>query len=176
MPLMRSTAVDQRLARRPGVAGVEAEADARVADVIPQPTDGVEVAGHRVVAAGGVLQVDRNLGLQLVERLAPALETFVEVGVFGDVAAVHDDRGGADLGRRVAGVLQDLARRDPHPVVRRCDVDQIGRVHVDRQGRGLELCGVVARFGRLPALRVAEEDLHDVGVLGLQLRPADPAD
>ena len=39
-------------------------------------------------------------------------------------------------------------------------------MHVDRQGRGLELCGVVARFGRLPALRVAEEDLHDIGVFG----------
>ena len=52
--------VDQRLPRRPGVAGVEAEADALVADVVPQPGDGVEVAGHRVVAAGGVLQVDRH--------------------------------------------------------------------------------------------------------------------
>ena len=56
--------VDQRLARRPGVAGVEAEADALVADVIPQPGDRVEVAGHRVVAARGVLQVHRHVGLR----------------------------------------------------------------------------------------------------------------
>jgi len=39
-------------------------------------------------------------------------------------------------------------------------------VHVDRQGRSLQFCGVVARLGRLPALRVAEEDLHDIGILG----------
>ena len=135
--------------------------------MIPQPTDCVEVAGHGVVAAGGVLQVDRNVGLQLVECLAPALETFVEIVVVGDVPAVHDDRCGADLGCRVTGVLQDLARRDAHPVVRRCDVDQVGGVHVNRQGRGLELRGIVARFGRLPALRVAEEDLYDVSVFGL---------
>src|ERR1700721_2877223 len=159
--------IDQRLARRPGVAGVEAEADAGVADVIPQPTDDVEVAGNSVVAAGGVLQIDRNIGLQLVERLAPAPETFVEVGVFGDVPTVHDDRGGADLGRRVAGVLQDLARRNPHPVVCRRDVDEIRRGHVDRQRGSLELGGVVAWLGRLPTLRVAEKDLYDVSVLSL---------
>ena len=39
--------VDQRLPRRPGVAGVEAEADAGVADVLPQPGDGVDVAQIR---------------------------------------------------------------------------------------------------------------------------------
>src|SRR5271166_4667692 len=110
--------VDQRLARRPGVAGIQAEADTAVADVVPKPSDGVEVTGHRVITAGGVLQVDRNFRLQLVERLTPALEAFVEVAVLGDVAAVHDHRGSAYLGSRVTGVLQDFARRDPHPVVR----------------------------------------------------------
>ncbi len=66
--------VDQGLAGRPGVARVEAEADAGVADVVPQPADRVEVAGHGVVAAGGVLEEDRHLGLDRVDALAPALE------------------------------------------------------------------------------------------------------
>ena len=57
--------VDHLLAGGVGVAGVEAEADAEVADVVPQPGDGVEVAGHGVVAAGGVLQVDGHVGLEL---------------------------------------------------------------------------------------------------------------
>ena len=158
--------VDERLARRPGMAGVQAEADALVADVVPQPGDGVEVAGHRVVAAGGVLQVDGDFRLQLVERLAPALETVVEIVVVGDVAAVHDHRRGIDVGRRVAGVLQDLARRDAHAVVGRGDVDQVRRVHVDRQGRRLRASAASSRGLGLPALRVAEEELHHVGVLG----------
>ena len=41
-----------------------------------------------------------------------------------------------------------------------------GRVHVDRHGRLLQLGGVVARRRLLPPLRVAEEDLDAVGVLG----------
>ena len=65
---------DQLLAGGVGVAGVEAEADAAVADVVPEPGDGVEVAGHGVVAAGGVLQVDGHVGLELVQRLDPAHE------------------------------------------------------------------------------------------------------
>src|SRR6202051_4523883 len=89
--------VDQRLPRRPGVAGIEAEADSLVADDIPEPGDGVEMAGHRVISAGGVIEVHRDLRLQLVECLTPTLETLVEVGVFGDVTAVHDDCGGTDL-------------------------------------------------------------------------------
>ena len=69
---------------------------------------------------------------------------------------------------RVAGVLQDLARRDAHPVVRRRDVDQVRRVHVQRHARRLQRLGVLARFGLLPALRVAEEELHHVGAVGLR--------
>ncbi len=48
-----------------------------------------------------------------VERLDPPLEPGLHVLVVG-VATVHDDRGGANLGRRVARVLQDLARRNAH--------------------------------------------------------------
>ena len=56
--------VDQLLTRGPGVACVQAEADALVADVIPQPADGVEVARHGVVAARGVLQIHRHVGVR----------------------------------------------------------------------------------------------------------------
>src|SRR3984957_1099395 len=69
--------VDQRLPRRPGVASVEAEADSLVADDIPEPGDGIEMAGHRVISAGGVLEVHRDLCLQLVECLTPTLEPLV---------------------------------------------------------------------------------------------------
>ena len=41
-------------------------------------------------------------------------------------------------------------------------------MHVDRQRRGLERSGVLARLGRLPALRVAEENLHDLSAFGLR--------
>src|ERR1700749_2646949 len=63
-PLDPVDGVDQCLTRRPGVAGVEAEADSLVADDIPESGDGVEVASHRVIAAGGVLQVHRDPRLQ----------------------------------------------------------------------------------------------------------------
>src|SRR5690606_8112888 len=117
--------VDQPLAGGPGVAGVEAEADAGVADVVPEPGDGVEVAGHGVVAAGRVLQVDRDVGLEGVEALAPAGEAGLGLVVGGDVPAVDDDRGRADLGGGVAGLLQHLAGGDPHPVVGRRQVDDV---------------------------------------------------
>ena len=45
----------QVLAAGVRVTGVEAEADAELADRVPQPGQPVEAAGHGVVAAGGVL-------------------------------------------------------------------------------------------------------------------------
>ena len=148
------------------MAGVEAEADALVADVVPQAGDGVEVPGHRMVAARGVLQVHGNVGLEVLQRLAPAVEAGLPVVVVG-VAAVHDHRRRVDLRGRVAGVLQDLARRDAHPVVGRRDVDQVRRMHVQRHARRLQHLRVLAGFGLLPALRVAEEELHHIGAVGL---------
>ncbi len=109
-----------------------------------------------------------TLALQLVERFAPALKAVVEVVVVGDVTTVDDHRGGADVGCRVAGLLQDLARRDAHAIVRGRNVYQVGGVHVYRQGCRFQALRVLARLGRLPALRVAEEDLHHVGTLGLR--------
>ena len=59
----RSTAVVELLAGGVGVAGVEAEAEVDpvvgVADRLPEPRQGVEAPGDRVVAAGGVLEQDR---------------------------------------------------------------------------------------------------------------------
>jgi hypothetical protein len=83
------------------------------------------------------------------------------------MAAVHDHRGGVDLSCRVAGVLQDLARRDAHPVVGRSHVDQVRRMHIQRHARCLQYLRVLAGFGLLPALRVAEEELHHVGAVSL---------
>src|ERR1700712_5275670 len=49
------------------VSGEEAEANAGAADVVPQPADGVEVAGHRVVPTRGVFQVHLHVGFQIVQ-------------------------------------------------------------------------------------------------------------
>lgn len=139
-----------------------------VSPMTSQSRDGVEAARHRVIAAGGVFQVDGNLGFQPVQRLAPALEALVDVVVVGDVPTVHDHRRCANVGRRSTGLLQDLARRDPHAIVRRRKVDQVGRMHVDGQGRGFQRGGVVPRLGSLPALRIAKENLHYVSAFGLR--------
>ena len=90
------------------MAGVQAETDTRVADAIPQPGDGVEMAGHRVVATRGVLQVDGHVGVQRGQSLRPPLEPRLDIVVIG-VAAVHDDCRRIDLGCRITGVLQNLA-------------------------------------------------------------------
>src|SRR4051794_34235074 len=64
--------VDELLARSPGMAGVEAEADALVADVVPQAGAGVGKPGHRMVAARGVLPITRYVRLGGIQRPAPA--------------------------------------------------------------------------------------------------------
>ncbi len=159
--------IDQGLTGGPGVTGVQAEANSLVADVIPQFANGVEIAGHRVIAARGVFQIHRHVCFQVVQRFDPPLETGFHIVVVG-VAAVHDDGRRADLRGRIAGVLQDLARRDPDAVVRRCDVDKVRRMNVKRHGRRFERLGIVAGFRLLPALWVAEEELHHVGAVGLR--------
>ena len=40
-------------------------------------------------------------------------------------------------------------------------------MHVQRHARRLQHLRVVAGFGLLPALRVAEEELHHIGAVGL---------
>ena len=65
--------VEQVLAAGVGVAGVEAEADAEVADRVPQPGERVEPPGARVVAARGVLDQDRQREAALSAACAKAL-------------------------------------------------------------------------------------------------------
>ena len=61
-----------------GVAGVEAEPDGVAAlgpaDRLPEPLDRLEPAGHRVVAARGVLDEQRHRHLEAVDALAPVVE------------------------------------------------------------------------------------------------------
>ena len=73
-----STTVSSGVAAGVGVAGVEAEPDLLEPlggrDRVPHPGDPVEVAGHRVVAAGGVLDQQRQLEVGRLDRLAPVVE------------------------------------------------------------------------------------------------------
>jgi hypothetical protein len=151
-----------------GVAGVEAEADAEVADAVPEAGDGVEVASHGVVAAGGVLEVDGHLGLDGLEAPAPAGHPVGHAVVLGDVAPVDHHGPGPDLRGGIAGLLEDLARRDADLVVRRRQVDQVGRVDVDGEVGGSQLGRVGPGLRGLPRLRVAQEDLDAVRALGLR--------
>jgi hypothetical protein len=65
------------------VAGVQAEPGAELADLVPQPGDDVEVAGDRVLAAGGVLDQDRDLEAALLllalEELAPVVQAGLDL-------------------------------------------------------------------------------------------------
>ena len=68
--------VGKLLAGGVGVAGVEAEAELDVGlrrgHRLPQPGEGIEAARHGVVAAGGVLEVDRDLRLEHLEGARPS--------------------------------------------------------------------------------------------------------
>ena len=99
------------------------------------PGDPLEVAGHRVVAAGGVLDQQRQLDVGRLDRLAPVVEALRGVVVLVDVAAVHDQALRADRRRGVDVLLEQLARRDPDPVVGGGDVDEVGRVDVEVDAR-----------------------------------------
>ena len=97
------------------------------------------------------------------------------VVVLVDVAAVDDQALGADLGGRVDVLLQELAARDPDPVVGGGDVDDVGRVDVEVDPRLLgglpQRRGApgVPDLGTLVGLRVAEEELHERRLAGLGL-------
>ena len=163
-----------------GVAGVEAEADLVTAgcraDGIPQTGDRLEPACHGVVPTRGVLDEQRHRQVEAVDALAPVVEPDRSVLVLAEVAAVHDDPLCADLGGGVQVLLEELAARDPHPVVRRRDVDRVGRVDVQVDpgilGRSLEGRGApgVRHDRALVALRVAEEDLREGRPTGECLR------
>ena len=109
------------------------------------PRDPLEVAGHRVVAAGGVLDEQRQLEVGRLDRLAPVVEALRGVVGLVDVAAVHDQALGADRGRGVHVLLQQLAARDPDPVVGGGHVDDVRRmdveVHAGSLGGGAQRLG-----------------------------------
>ena len=124
--------VGQLLAGRMSVAGVEAEADvdARVGrgDRFPELGEGVEAAGHRVLAAGGVLDQDGNFGFEHLQRPRPAADAVGDAVV--GVSGVDDHGGRSNVSGGFAGLLEDLARPVADVVARRADVDQVGRVNV----------------------------------------------
>ena len=163
----------QVLAGRESVTGVQAEADLAaaiggVADGVPQPRDGVQAAGHRAVAASGVLDQHGQRPVDPLDGLAPAVIALLRVDSGGDMPAVHDQALGADGGRRGQLLLEQLAAGNPDPVIRRGDVDDVRGVHVGLDAGPLEAGPELVRLDRergcLPALRVAKEELDSVGV------------
>ena len=69
----------RRAPRRPRGRGrcrsrSRASTAARVADRLPEPRQGVEAPGDGVLAAGGVLDQQRHVGLEQLQRLQPAPE------------------------------------------------------------------------------------------------------
>jgi len=125
--------VQEILATGVGVAGVQAEADVVPVESVPEPGQRVQPAGHREVSAGGVLDQDGQRRGHPLEGLAPVLHTHGRVIARADMAAVHDQPAGADRRRCLGVLVQDLPARDADLVVRRRDVDDVGRVHVERE-------------------------------------------
>ena len=88
---------------------------------------------------------------------------------------MHDDRRGADLGRGIEILLQELSARDPDPIVRSGHIEHVRSVNV--QGDAGLLCGglqrcrasLVRNLGPFPGLRVAKEELGQRRVAGLRL-------
>ena len=137
--------------------------DPPIPDRRPQRSVVVEILHHRVAAPSRVLHQHRDRNVERVERLEPALKPNIDRFVFAHAPAVHDHTLGTDQGRGFNNLSQDLARRDPHPVVRRCEVDEIGGVYVEVDLRVPKRLRVGARDRLLPRLRIRDEDLDDAG-------------
>ena len=105
-----------------------------------RPTDAIEPARHCAVAAGRILDQDRQLHVEALGALAPVVEA--DLGIVGlqHMTGVDDQRLGADLGRAVDVLLKQLAARNPDPVVGGRDVQTVWGVHVEVEivdlGRG----------------------------------------
>ena len=184
-PVMARTSVDdglQRVAAGVRVAGVEAEADhvgtLGGGDRVPHALDPLEVAGHRVVAAGGVLDEERELEVGGLDGLAPVVEalSIARVVVALSTWPPCTIRPLAPIAAAASTCCwSSLRDRDADPVVGRGDVDDVGRVDVEvdarRLGVGPEPVGPagVADLGALVALRVAEEELHVRRLAGRRL-------
>ena len=146
-----------------------------VPDGVPEALHRGQAAGHRVVAARGVLDQQGYRPLYPLDRLAPVGVALAFVDPAGDVPAVHDQALGADRGRGGELLAEQLAAGNPDPVVRAGHVDAVRRVDEHLQARlaerGAELARVTAgERRRAPALRVAEEELDDLGTGGARHR------
>ena len=80
---------------------------------------------------------------------------------------MHDHRERADGRRRLAGLVEDLARAVAHVRSRRAHVDQVGRVHVDADVRGAQL----ARHRRAAAASPSPAGLRGTAGCSPRRRP-----
>ena len=171
----------QIIAARVRMAGIKTETDGmviavrvgEVGDGVPQAGDRVEAAGHRVIPASGVLDEQWHGPLYALHRLAPVGVAFGLVYPAGHVPAVHDEARGPHRGGSGELLAEQLAAGNPDPVVRARHVDPVGRVDEHLQAglaeRGPELAGVTAgERRRVPALRIAEEELDDLSPGGVR--------
>jgi hypothetical protein len=84
--------------------------------------------------------------------------------------AVHDQCRGADLGGGIQVLLQELAARDPDPVVGCRHVEHVWSVHVEgdtgcfRGGLQGDRAPLVCDLRPLPGLRVTKEELGKGGL------------
>ena len=111
-PVASSTPFDQavhRFATRPGVAGVEAEPRIQITDHIPQAGQMIQTPGLGVVPRCGVLDQDRDVGFQRLQRLAPPGKPVLDRFVLGHVSPVDDDAGRSYLFGALHRVGKDLA-------------------------------------------------------------------
>ena len=100
-------------------------------DRLPEPGHRVQAAGHRAVAARGVLDQHRHRALDPLDRLAPVVVPLARVGARVDVAAVHDHAPRADGGGGLQLLAEQLAAGDPDPVVGGRHVDAVRSVDED---------------------------------------------
>lgn len=156
----------ERLAARVRVARVEAEPGLLVArqavEGVPEPGERVQPPGHGPVPTGGVLDEDRQRVLHPLQRLAPVGVADLRVVPGEDVATVDHQRLRPGGRGRPRVRVEQLARRDADAVVGRRHVDDVRRVHDEAHARRWQRGRLGALGGSLPALRVAEEQLHEV--------------
>jgi len=150
------------------VAGVQHEPGTELPHGVPQPGHRAQLAGHGVVATGGVLDQHRDAEPAVAglpgERRAPVVDTGGRVVRGQHVATVHDHAGRPDRRRGPRVLAEQRTAGDADPVVRQGDVDDVRRVHEDGDVGAEQRLGVRTRLRRLPALRIGEEHLDGVGV------------
>ena len=91
------------------MTGVEDEADSELADLLEETGDPLDPSRHCLVPTGGVLDEDRDLGVDRLECLPPTIDALLLWPIARHMSTVDDHRQGADLGRRITRVLKDLS-------------------------------------------------------------------